>query len=73
MRKGVMNGTVEWFDSKKGYGFIKSGDKSYFVHWKDVKNRPVGVNLAMANGTRVTFEVGYFKQREKAANVYIEE
>lgn len=73
MHNNVMTGTVEWFDSKKGYGFIKSNGKSYFVHWKDVQNRPMGVNLSMANGTKVTFEVGYFKQREKATNVYIKE
>lgn len=33
-----MNGTVKWFDSKKGYGFINGDDgKEYFVHWSQLK------------------------------------
>lgn len=33
-----MNGTVKWFDSTKGFGFItpESGDKDIFVHYKSI-------------------------------------
>ena len=30
------NGTVKWFNDEKGFGFIKSDTKEYFVHYKDI-------------------------------------
>lgn len=32
-----MKGVVNWFDAKKGYGFILGADdQAYFVHYKDI-------------------------------------
>ncbi|MDD3501506.1 MAG: cold shock domain-containing protein, partial [Candidatus Cloacimonetes bacterium] len=32
-----MKGTVKWFNSNKGYGFIITDEgKEYFVHWKSI-------------------------------------
>lgn len=31
-----MQGTVKWFSEDKGYGFINSGDKDYFVYFKEI-------------------------------------
>lgn len=32
-----MKGTVKWFNTNKGYGFIVTEDnKEYFVHWKSI-------------------------------------
>ena len=31
-----MLGKVKWFDEAKGFGFIVSGDKDYFVHYKNI-------------------------------------
>lgn len=31
-----LEGTVTWFDEKKGFGFIKSQGKDYFLHYGDI-------------------------------------
>ncbi len=30
-------GVVKWFDDGKGFGFISSDGKDYFVHFKEIK------------------------------------
>jgi CspA family cold shock protein len=35
--KFMQNGTVKWFDAKKGYGFIKPDEGvDVFVHFKEI-------------------------------------
>lgn len=31
-----MQGTVKWFNDTKGFGFIISDSKEYFVHYKGI-------------------------------------
>ena len=31
------NGIVKWFNDTKGYGFIASEGKDYFVYFKDIQ------------------------------------
>lgn len=31
-------GTVKWFNEQKGYGFITSEEKDYFVHFKNIQS-----------------------------------
>lgn len=34
----MLNGTVKWFDSKKGFGFILNADgKDVFVHFSSIE------------------------------------
>jgi len=33
----MLNGSVKWFNDGKGYGFIHSEGKDYFVHYKAIK------------------------------------
>lgn len=61
-----LQGTVEWFDEHKGYGFIKpdSGGKNVYVH----KNRLVGVTR-LREGERVVFRIGKGMKGPEAQNV----
>jgi CspA family cold shock protein len=34
----MQQGTVKWFDDGKGYGFIQSGGKDFFVHFKEIQS-----------------------------------
>lgn len=31
-----VQGIVKWFNATKGFGFISSGDKEYFVHFSAI-------------------------------------
>ena len=33
----MKQGTTKWFNESKGFGFIQSEDKEYFVHYKEIK------------------------------------
>ncbi len=35
----MQTGKVKWFNDEKGFGFIQSGDKDYFVHFKEIKSQ----------------------------------
>ena len=62
-------GTVKWFDGKKGYGFVSdttSSDKDYFVHFSEIQTEGY---KTLEEGQRVTFEIGEGKQGEVAKNV----
>jgi len=64
-------GEVKWFSSEKGYGFILSEGKEYFVHYKSIL--PVnGVTFRTLNlGDKVAFTVGNDQRGAKAENVAI--
>ena len=64
-----VKGTVKWFDSAKGYGFIKTEEGSdIFVHY-------TGINKdgfrGLEEGQNVEFEVGEGKKGEQAVNVNV--
>jgi cold shock protein len=49
-----MEGTVKWYDSVKGFGFIQGDDnKDYFVHRTGVKDDV----FSLEAGQSVVFEV----------------
>lgn len=64
----MSTGTVKWFNSEKGYGFITPDDGSndLFVHHSEVKTNGYA-NLN--ENQKVSFEVGQGKKGPCANNV----
>lgn len=61
-------GTVKWFDSEKGYGFITCDGKDIFVHYSAI-NQEGRKNLEASQ--KVSFEVVEGKKGMQAANVTV--
>ena len=62
------NGTVKWFNSEKGYGFISNdnGGDDVFVHFSAI----VGEGFkTLEEGQAVEFDVVEGNRGEQAANV----
>ena len=61
-------GTVKWFDDKKGYGFIEPEDagEDIFVHFSSVTMEGF---KTLQEGQRVSFDVEQSEKGLKAANV----
>lgn len=49
----MITGTVKWFNDTKGFGFIISSGKEYFVHYKEIQSPGF---KSLKEGDRVTFE-----------------
>lgn len=66
-----MTGTVKWFDSKKGYGFITSENgKEIFVHFSGIAAKGF---KSLNEGQTVEFEVANGAKGEQAVNVTVVE
>lgn len=63
----MAEGTVKWFNDKKGYGFIESAEHGdVFVHYSAI----VGQGFkSLAEGARVVFEVTEGKKGLQAVDV----
>ena len=66
----MVNGTVKWFNTNKGYGFIEPDDagKDVFIHISAVEKS--GLKTLLEN-QKITFEINQDKGRSSAANIKI--
>jgi CspA family cold shock protein len=64
----VSSGTVKWFNSEKGYGFITDdeGGTDLFVHHSEIKTAGYA---GLDQGQKVDYEVGQGKKGPCATNV----
>jgi len=64
----MSKGTVKWFNSEKGFGFIApdDGGKDLFVHYSEVKTSG---RVMLDEGQEVEYEVGEGQKGPCAKNV----
>lgn len=68
-----MNGTVKWFNSRKGYGFINSEDGSdVFVHFSAI-NGTEDEYKSLRENDKVAFDVVDGDKGKQASNVVVTE
>ena len=67
-RVDVATGTVKWFNSTKGYGFIQpdNGGKDVFVHISAVEKAGFS---SLAEGAKVSYEIVSDRGKESAGNL----
>ncbi len=62
-----LTGTVKWFDSKKGYGFITADNgQDIFVHYTGILGEGF---RSLEEGERVSFTITESEKGLKATNV----
>jgi CspA family cold shock protein len=66
----MASGTVKWFNSMKGYGFIQpqSGGKDVFVHISAVEKAGLST---LNEGQTVEYEISSDRGKEHAANLKV--
>ena len=64
----MANGTVKWFNDRKGYGFIEQEDGSddVFVHHSGINGDGF---KSLREGARVTFDIEQGQKGPAAVNV----
>ena len=61
-----MQGTVKWFNDNKGFGFIESNGKDYFVHFSAIQGSGF---KTLTEGASVLFKAGMGKKGPQAEEV----
>jgi CspA family cold shock protein len=67
----ALRGTVKFFDTKRGYGFLAAPDGSdVFVHHSKLQGRGSGQPY-LRKGQRVVFEIAAGQRGQEARNVKV--
>ncbi|RSM65960.1 cold-shock protein [Amycolatopsis sp. WAC 01376] len=66
----MTQGTVKWFNSEKGFGFITpdNGDGDVFVHYSEIKGNGF---RSLEENARVEFEIGQGAKGPQATSVTV--
>lgn len=65
----MMNGTVKWFNSDKGFGFITGEDgKDVFAHFSQINSDGF---RTLEEGQNVSFEVAQGPKGPQAENITV--
>jgi len=65
----MANGSVKWFDDRKGYGFIEQEDgPDVFVHHSGISGNGF---KSLKEGDRVSFDIEQGKKGPAAVNVTV--
>ena len=63
----MMTGTVKWFNSEKGFGFISKEDGTdVFAHFSQIKSEGF---KSLDEGDKVSFTIEKGPRGEQAANI----
>ncbi|MCX7117143.1 MAG: cold shock domain-containing protein [Legionellales bacterium] len=63
-----VRGTVKWFNESKGFGFIESNGKDYFVHFSAIQSNGF---KTLAEGAPVMFKAGQGQKGPQAEDVEV--
>lgn len=61
-----IRGKVKWFNESKGFGFIESSGKDYFVHFSAIQNNGF---KTLPEGAKVLFKAGKGPKGPQAEDV----
>ncbi len=64
----MATGTVKWFNDEKGFGFIASEGKDYFVYYKEIQTQGF---KSLKEGQVVTFVTGISPKGQCAKEVTV--
>ncbi|HJQ58276.1 MAG TPA: cold-shock protein [Vineibacter sp.] len=67
----MASGTVKWFNTTKGYGFIEpeGGGKDVFVHVSAVERAGL---RSLQEGQKVSYEIATERGRSSAVNLQVQ-
>ena len=63
-----IRGTVKWFNESKGFGFIESNGKDYFVHFSAILSQGF---KTLAEGAAVMFKPAQGQKGPQAEEVVV--